>query len=199
MKKKCFICEEVKSEKDFTKDKKSKYGMGSYCRTCNNKKRTAHRNTERGFLLQKYNTLSHREFTNKRWGRKSKCHFTWDEFLIAWEKHKSIYGMKSAWGPGPNQLEQHLPVTTITPGTKRAKDKKTPRIMSNLSADRLDNNRDYTIQNLIFMRNEENARKKDTSYEDCKIQIKLYEERFKNEIEKKGINIGGLNGILKLT
>ena len=110
--------------------------------------------------------------------RGPKCCFTFEEFLAAWEKHKSIYGMKSAWGPGRDHLQQHLPVTTITPGTKRVSGKKVPRVYSNLSADRLDSSKDYTIQNIIFIRNDENVRKKDTSYNDCKIQIRLHEERF---------------------
>jgi len=182
MKKRCSGCGEVKSLEDFYTNPSKKDGYHSECKKCGLEWNAKYRSTEIGYLKHRYDNML-RNFKNHR-GRYNKRLFTLDEFLAAWEKHKSIYGMKSAWGPGPNQLEQHLPVTTITPGTKRAKDKKTPRIMSNLSADRLDNNRDYTIQNLIFMRNEENARKKDTSYEDCKIQIKLYEERFKNEIEK---------------
>ena len=88
--------------------------------------------------------------------------------------------MRSAWGPGIDHLEQHLPVTMITPGTKRANEKKTTRVRSNLSADRLDSNRDYTLQNIIFIRNDENSRKKDTSYNDCKIHMRLHEERFIN-------------------
>ena len=52
-----------------------------------------------------------------------------------------------------------------------------------LSVDRLDSTKDYTLQNIIFIRGDENARKKDTSYEDCKIQMRLHEERFKNEME----------------
>ena len=52
------------------------------------------------------------------------------------------------------------------------------RILSNLSVDRLDTNLDYTLQNIIFIRLDENARKNTTSYEDCKIQMRLHEERF---------------------
>ena len=55
--------------------------------------------------------------------------------------------------------------------------------MSNLSVDRLDSRKDYTVQNIIFICSDENRRKNDSSYEDCKIHIKLYEERFKNEME----------------
>ena len=92
--------------------------------------------------------------------------------------------MKSAWGSGPDHLEQHLPMTRIVEGNgqkgQKGSAKGTKMIASNLSVDRLDSNRDYTIQNLIFIRYDENVRKKNTSYEDCKIQIKLHEERFIN-------------------
>ena len=173
--KKCTNCGEVKSLGDFCIKRAAKDGHAPWCVDCIKEDQKKVQNTETGFLKKRYYDMIARCRVENR-----KCYFTLDQFLAAFEKHKSIYGMKSAWGPGPNQLEQHLPVTTITPGTKRAKNKKTPRIMSNLSADRLDNNRDYTIKNLIFMRNEENARKKDTSYEDCKIQMRLHEERFIN-------------------
>ena len=93
--------------------------------------------------------------------------------MAAWEKHKSIYGMKSAWGPGVHNLEQHKPITMICSGKGEAK-----RIESNLSIDRLDSSKDYMVQNIIFIRVDENSRKKDTSYKDCKIHIKLHEERF---------------------
>ncbi len=88
--------------------------------------------------------------------------------------------MRSAWGPGPDHLEQHLPTTRIYNGGGGHR-----RTHSNLSVDRLDSGRDYTLQNIIFIRADENVRKKDTSYEDCKIQIRLHEERFKNEIEER--------------
>ena len=92
--------------------------------------------------------------------------------------------MRSAWGPGINNLEQHLPMKMIHDGNGqeglKGAAKGTKRIPSNLSVDRLDTNRDYTIQNLIFIRFDENARKHSTSYEDCRTQIRLHEERFIN-------------------
>ena len=119
--------------------------------------------------------------------RKSKCFFTFDEFLAAFDKHKSIYGMRSAWGPGPDRLEEHLPMTMIQEGKgqlgKKGPIKGLNPTVSNLSVDRLDTNLDYTLQNIIFIRYDENQRKNGSSYEDCKIQIRLYEERFKNEME----------------
>ena len=90
--------------------------------------------------------------------------------------------MRSAWGPGINNLEQHLPITMIFLGNgqegKKGQIKGTQRTASNLSIDRLDPNRDYTLQNIIFIRSDENERKKDATYEDCKIQMRLHEERF---------------------
>jgi len=178
---KCSKCGELKSSTDYYKRKNYKICQ---CKECERQVIIKHRNTEIGFLKHRYNNMRARCYpeTQQR-GRNNKCYITIDEFFTAWEKHKSIYGMRSAWGPGINNLEQHLPLTTITPGTKGINGEKAPRIMSNVSADRLDSSKDYTIQNIIFIRNDENARKKDTSYEDCKIQIRLHEERFKNEVD----------------
>ena len=182
VKKKCTKCGEVKSLKNYYKYKGVRKGPRSQCRECERKGLIEYRNTEIGYLKTRYNNM-HRNFKNHR-GRYNKRLFTFDEFHAAFEKHKNIYGMRSAWGPGIDHLEQHLPITMITQGTKRANGKKAPREWSNLSADRLDSSKDYTIQNLIFIRSDENLRKKDTSYKDCKIQIRLHEERF---MKKKDI------------
>jgi len=179
--KKCPKCGEIILFKDFTKNKNNKHGFGVYCKKCFNEKITKRRNTERGYLKLRYDSMNGD-------GRKSKCFLTFDELLTAWEKHKSIYGMRSAWGSGPDHLEQHLPLTMIQHGKgqigKKGGGKGVKLVKSNLSVDRLDSSKPYTIQNLIFIRGDENSRKKNTTYEDCKIQIRLHEERFKNEIEK---------------
>ena len=187
MKKKCTKCGEVKPLTLFAKDKRNKNGLHSWCKKCFNEGITKRRNTEIGYLKMRYSGAKSRESLEDRWRRKSKCHLTFDELFTAWENHKSVYGMKSAWGPGPDHLEQHLPITMIQEGKgqegKKGIVKGSKRIPSNLSIDRLDSNLDYTLQNLIFIRSDENSRKKNTTYEDCKIQIKLHEERFKNEIK----------------
>ena len=181
--KKCPACGEVTLFKDFTKNKNNKHGFGGYCKKCFNEKITKRRNTERGYLKLRYDGMN-----VTKWGRTNRCHFTFDELLAAFEKHKSIYGMKSAWGPGPDHLDQHLPLTMIQHGKgqigKKGGGKGVKLVRSNLSVDRLDSSKPYTIQNIIFIRGDENSRKKNTTYEDCKIQIRLHEERFKNEIEK---------------
>jgi len=183
-KKKCPRCGEVKYLKDYYKDERRKSGYHVRCKECERKWLIEYRNTEIGYLKHRYNNMR-RNFKTQKRGRKNKRYFTFNEFLAAFKKHKSIYGMRSAWGPGPKHLNDHLPITMIVQGTKRRKGKKTPRQWSNLSADRLDSDQDYTLQNLIFIRNDENSRKKNTTYKDCKIQMRLHEERFKNEIEER--------------
>ena len=176
MKKKCTKCGEVKSFTNFCKRSYTKDSLQSWCKKCVREGTIKYINTERGYLKEKYHLIKTAKLY-RPYGRKSKCLFTFDEFLAAWEKHKSIYGMRSAWGPGIDHLDQHLPITRIYNGGGGHR-----RTHSNLSVDRLDPNLDYTVQNIIFIRGDENSRKKNTSYEDCKIQMRLHEERFKNEI-----------------
>ena len=176
MKKKCSRCGEVKSLTDFYKDKTSKDGHHVHCINCILLSINKRGKTEEGFLRRRYNNIlqAHKNGSIKR-DKKSahQCYFTFEEFLAAWEKHKSIYGMRSAWGP------HHLPITMIYRGRSGGQ-KGEKNCGSNLSPDRLDSSKPYTIQNLIFIRADENSRKKNTTYEDCKIQIRLHEERFVN-------------------
>tara|TARA_R110000824_G_C14806283_1_gene635034 strand:+ start:52 stop:570 length:519 start_codon:yes stop_codon:yes gene_type:complete len=165
--KKCTTCGEVKLFTDFPTDRTKKNNLHSQCHICKNKRALIYKNTEEGYLKTMYNNISNRE------GRK--CYVNFDELNAAFKKHKNTYGMKSAWGPGVDYLDQHLPITMITKMTNERK-----LTASNLSVDRLDSNLEYTLQNLIFIRCDENSRKKNTTYEDCKIHIRLHEERFIN-------------------
>jgi len=189
MKKKCTKCGEVKPLTVFHKDKNGKDGYRCSCKKCTNAQITMYKKTEKGYLKTRYDAMFAKERvrTWSRWGRPSKCYINFEELWAAWEKHKSIYGMRSAWGPGPDRLEEHLPMTMIFIGKgqegKKGIVKGTKQTVSNLSVDRLDSEQDYTLQNIIFIRCDENQRKKNTTYEDCKIHIRLYEERFRNEME----------------
>jgi len=182
MNNKCTKCGEVKPLTLFTKNKNKKNGHQSWCKKCSNNGKHKYRNTKNGYLREIYGSMSRRELSKDKWSRKSRCFFTFDEFLTAFDKHKSIYGMRSAWGPGPDRLEEHLPITMIREGKgqlgKKGALKGSKRTASNLSVDRLDPNLDYTLQNIIFIRFDENRRKNNSSYSDCKIQMGLHEQRF---------------------
>ena len=173
--KKCTMCGEVKPLTHYYKDKRSKDDCRSECKVCSDIRVNKYNQTEIGYLNKKYRNMVRKGSENRR---SNKRLLTFDELLAAFEKHKSIHGMKSAWGPGPDHLEQHLPITVIL----NNRGKKAKRINSNLSVDRLDNSRDYTVQNIIFIRSDENSRKRDTTYNDCLTHVRLHEERFKNEI-----------------
>ena len=182
MNKKCTKCGEVKPSTLFNKDKSKKDNHTLWCKKCSRNGQHEYRNTENGYLRERYYSVSTKELSKNKWSRKSKCFFTFDEFLAAFEKHKSIYGMRSAWGPGPDRLEEHLPMKMIQEGKgqlgKKGHIKGAKRRRDNLSVDRLDPTLHYTLQNIIFIRYDENRRKSDSSYSDCKIQIKLHEQRF---------------------
>ena len=171
--KKCSKCGEVKSANAFSYYSISKKQKHAQCKKCSNLYFTAYRNTEKGYLKTLYCGFNRTDRTRIR-----TCYFTFEEFEREFEKHRSIYGMRSAWGPGVNHLDKHLPITMSAKGDSAWSRGGGKRTASNLSVDRLDSNRDYTLQNIIFIRCDENARKHSSSYEDCKIQIRLYEERF---------------------
>jgi len=179
MTKKCPRCNEVKPLNDFGNLKRAKSGINYICKKCVRLANTIFRNTERGYLIVLHNDMTRTDAGRyKNRSRIVRCHFTFDEFYAAFKKHFRIYGMKSAWGPGPDQLEKHLPITMIAKGDSGWSIGKGKRTPSNLSVDRLDSNIDYTLQNIIFIRSDENRRKNNSSYADCKIHMKLYEERF---------------------
>ena len=173
--KKCSKCRKVRSLVAFCKTKANKDGLSYVCRECSRIRICDYLQTERGYLAKRYRDMKRND---KSRPSTVKCYISLDELYAAFEKHKSIYGMRSAWGPGINYLDQHLPITMIVNGDSAWSKGKGKRVASNLSVDILDSNRDYTLQNIIFIRNDENARKKNTSYEDCKIHMRIHEERF---------------------
>ena len=172
-KKKCSQCKETKPLVDFYKHKRGADGRRSECIICLSLYVKKKRNTEVGFLKKRYEDIQTR--ARVQGDTKHQCHFTFKEYYNEFKKHKEKYGMRSAWGP------HHLPMTMIYQGRKMRENGKSNFLKdlgSNVSPDRLDSSKPYTIQNLIFITSDENKRKKDTSYEDCIAQITLHEERF---------------------
>jgi len=96
-----------------------------------------------------------------------KVHFTLQELLESWDRYIELKGDVICAISG-------LPMTWERP-------KNYPRykwVPSAISVDKLDPLRPYTLENIIFVRAEVNARKCNITYEDCKKIIQLYEERF---------------------
>jgi len=167
MKKKCSKCGELRSLKYFYYELGKPRNDCSLCKIVSTKKRF---NTKIGFLQYLYTGIKSRG--KKHADINHQCYFTFKEFCEAFEKHEKKYGMNSAWGP------HYLPMTMIYQGRTGKSQKGLKNLGSNMSPDRLDSSKPYTIQNLIFIRSDENKRKKDSTYEDCIAHIKLHEERF---------------------
>ena len=96
------------------------------------------------------------------------CDFTKEQFLNHWEEHKKRYG-------GLICAISGLPMTHITLNDSLNKYK---RNWSNISVDRLDSDKPYTLKNIIFVRWEINLSKRDLSIKHMKKIISLYNEKF---------------------
>ena len=97
-----------------------------------------------------------------------KCCFSFEEFLKAWETHKIDHdGIFCA-------ITGH-PMTMIGLNDKGRKYK---RNWSNVSVDRIDSDKPYTIQNIIFVKWEVNRSKQDLPIKHMKKFISIYEDRF---------------------
>ena len=96
------------------------------------------------------------------------CDFTMEQFLNHWEKHKIRYG-------GLICAISGLPMTHIGLNDSLNKYK---RNWSNISVDRLDSDKPYTLKNTIFVRWDINLSKRDLSINHMKKIISLYNETF---------------------
>ena len=137
----------------------------------NNRKRLM---VEKNFLKAKYDTMANRDKYNKQEnGIKNvgiyKCYVTWDQLWNLWEKHKEAHGGEFCAITGKE-------MTRV--GVNPSNAKKYARNWSNVSIDRLDPDRPYTLQNIIFVRWEINKMKNDFPIRHMKKILQIYEDRF---------------------
>lgn len=101
----------------------------------------------------------------RRRSRKNKIEFnvTFDQVLRLWKKHKKKYGSRCIYS--------NVKMTFI-----RGKNKVTP---TNLSIDRINNNKGYVVDNIVFCTNEFNRKKGYMSIADCRKVLKIYNQRYK--------------------
>jgi hypothetical protein len=123
-----------------------------------------YRNSERGYLVCLHADMYKKR---KRMNRKPiECSITKKEFFEQWMLHKEKMGGIFCEYTG-------LPMTHINNYKKKEK----KDTSANISIDRLDNSKPYTIENIVFCRNDFNNRKNQILIEDCKKILKVYEER----------------------
>jgi len=173
--KKCIRCgfetEEIK--KHFHKCTKLKSGFKTYCKECCKKIRYIYQNTEHGFMVNMFNTIKKKtnaaRYKNLPEVEKNRfrCHVTWEEFIELWENHKKIRG-------------SHCHLTGVEIITKRSDGKKGVKHLgytNGVSVDRLDPNKGYTKDNIIFISNEANKLKNAVTKELCIKILELYKEK----------------------
>ena len=147
----------------------AKWGRNNYSKKLMHD--TKYKNTEKGYLVAIYNSLLNRIKEKEKSGFFSeerlmmyRSRVTKEEFFQLWENHKKEHGMKC--------LMTGVEMTHIR--GKGAKNK-TP---TNISVDRLDNEKGYTKQNIIFVTQEFNVRKNAILIIDCINILRQYKLRF---------------------
>ena len=147
--------------KNFSKEKKLKIFERA-------KKRL--NDSEFNFMKSRYARIKHQEkFSKTKYDNKIyKCCFSFEEFLKTWEAHKIDHGGVFCAITGE-------PMTMVGLNDKG---KKYQRNWSNVSVDRIDSDKPYTIQNIIFVTWEVNRSKQDLPIKHMKKFISIYEDRF---------------------
>jgi hypothetical protein len=126
--------------------------------------------SETTFMKSRFDRIANQEkhsktkFDNKIY----KCCFSFEEFLKAWEAHKIDH----------NGIFCAITGEPMTMIGLNDKNKKYKRNWSNVSVDRIDSDKPYTIQNIIFVKWEVNRSKQDLSIKHMKKFISIYEDRF---------------------
>lgn len=164
MSKKCNKCLILKPLSEFSKDCFKKNGIRNNCKKCDCIRKSKFLSTESGFLQAIYrNMVSRKEASDngKNRGRVYAVEFTYKQLFEKWEKHKLKYGQ--------NCIYTNEPIIH-----KRNR----KQIRGNqISIDRLDNNKPYTIDNIVFCSSRANWIKGQITIDLCKKVLEVYNEK----------------------
>ena len=168
--------------------RKRVYGRSSHGRTVKRANYAKQMSTEKGYLREKWNSLmsKSRNYADKTRGYQRKAIpilITREEFYELWEQHKKRYGgwfcaytgEKMTHTRNVNELK-HLKSRTKMMGNNKIK------IKSNMSVDRIDSDKGYTKDNIVFCTWDFNDRKGNISLEDIRCILNLLESK-KHEVE----------------
>ena len=163
--KKCTKCLIVKPIFEFSKDKYKKNGMRSYCKKCDSIKKNKYLSTENGFLKSIYSNMVGRKVgSNKNKKYKGKVYsvkFTFKQLIKKWEEHKLKYGQNCIYTGEPIFYKRD----------------KTQTRGSQISIDRIDNNKHYTLSNIVFCSSRANWIKGQVTIKICKKILEVYNEK----------------------
>ena len=130
-------------------------------------------NTEAGFIVMKYCDLAKTARRREKNGKAGIEVFSQEEFFKAWDEHKAKYGRHCAYTGEPILLKRRL--------AKHINGKYNKAPPNLLSVDRLDPEKGYTKDNVVFCSWAVNDRKNAVTIKDCYRIIEIYEERNKKQ------------------
>jgi len=174
--KSCTRCKTEKSTEEFYKQKKTLSGFHTLCKMCHNvlicDSMYLYKNTEYGLLKCKISEIFTPSAIKKR-GYSPEC--TKEEIKKHFLEYVKIHGSNCFYCKEPWTYT----FNTYVPGNGRNTDKGKSRKKSikNLSIDRLDSSKTYSIDNIVFCCTECNLSKKDISIKLIKRLHEIITER----------------------
>ena len=160
--KKCSKCKINKNVKEFylRPERKKGKGIRSICKSCDAVRKSKYYGTEDGFMKKLFTSINDRKISTRR--HIGHCvDFTREEFFEIWKEYKKKYGMFCFY--------TGIPLNFI---------KSSERVRGNqVSVDRIDNNKGYSKDNIIFCSARANLLKHSVTIDMCRKILALYEER----------------------
>ena len=132
--------------------------------------------TEHGYMTDKWNNIKGRSRDTRR--PPIPVEVTKEEFFELWEKHKKRYGGWVCAYTG----KQMTHIRSINPTGVSSRKSKKIQVKSNMSIDRIDSDKGYTKDNIVFCTWDFNDRKGNISLEDIRCILNLLESK-KHEVE----------------
>jgi hypothetical protein len=161
--KKCTKCLEIQPLSNFSKNGK-KFGIRSNCKKCDYNRKNKFLSTERGFLEAIYRNMINRKEASDNGSNRGKVYaveFTFEELINKWNDHKLKYGQNCIYTGEPIFHERNK-----------------NQIRGNqISIDRLDNNKPYILDNIVFCSSRANWIKGQITIDMCKKVLEIYNEK----------------------
>ena len=144
MKKKCSKCGEIKSLTNFSKSRAKRDNLQPWCKKCSCKNTTRIRNTERGYVAEVIAGIFSRykkKNARPKWIPECTKQDIYDELMLYIQDH----GRNCEYCKEPWTYSRPLTNEKNSNGRRR-----NFRIDTNFSIDRLDSEKTYTVDNLVF-------------------------------------------------